>query len=109
MNNIPVDYLYYFENKFLNPVCDLLDPLFENTKQEIFGEIIEQHRPVKKKLGPALSTMKKEQLVEECKRLGLEDTGKVAELRERIKESRTKKQDSIQDLFKNYEQRNNKE
>ena len=108
-NNIPVDYLYYFENKFLNPVCDLLDPLFENTKQEIFGEIIEQHRPVKKKLGPALSTMKKEQLVEECKRLGLEDTGKVAELRERIKESRTKKQDSIQDLFKNYEQKNNKE
>ena len=108
-NNIPVDYLYYFENKFLNPVCDLLDPLFENTKQEIFGEIIEQHRPVKKKLGPALSTMKKEQLVEECKRLGLEDTGKVAELRDRIKESRTKKQDSIQDLFKNYEQRNNKE
>jgi DNA polymerase delta subunit 1 len=108
-NNIPVDYLYYFENKFLNPVCDLLDPLFENTKQEIFGEIIEQHRPVKKKLGPALSAMKKEQLVEECKRLGLEDTGKVAELRERIKESRTKKQDSIQDLFKNYEQRNNKE
>lgn len=108
-NNIPVDYLYYFENKFLNPVCDLLDPLFENTKQEIFGEIIEQHRPVKKKLGPALSTMKKEQLVEECKRLGLEDTGKVAELRDRIKESRAKKQDSIQDLFKNYEQRNNKE
>src|SRR6056300_698565 len=108
-NNIPVDYLYYFENKFLNPVCDLLDPLFENTKQEIFGEIIEQHRPVKKKLGPALSTMKKEQLVEECKRLGLEDTGKVAEMRERIKESRAKKQDSIQDLFKNYEQRNNKE
>src|SRR6056300_652204 len=108
-NNIPVDYLYYFENKFLNPVCDLLDPLFENTKQEIFGEIIEQHRPVKKKLGPALSAMKKEQLVEECKRLGLEDTGKVAEMRERIKESRAKKQDSIQDLFKNYEQRNNKE
>src|SRR5210317_987691 len=108
-NNIPVDYHYYFENKFLNPVCDLLDPLFENTKQEIFGEIIEQHRPVKKKLGPALSTMKKEQLVEECKRLGLEDTGKVAEMRERIKESRAKKQDSIQDLFKNYEQRNNKE
>jgi DNA polymerase delta subunit 1 len=108
-NNIPVDYLYYFENKFLNPVCDLLDPLFENTKQEIFGEIIEQHRPVKKKEGPALSTMKKDQLIEECKRLGLEDTGKVAELRERIKESRTKKQESIQDLFKKYEQKDNKE
>lgn len=108
-NDIPVDYLYYFENKFLNPVCDLLDPLFENTKQEIFGEIIEQHRPVKKKLGPALSTMKKEQLIEECKKLGLEDTGKVSELRERIKASRVKKQDSIQDLFKNYEQMVNKE
>jgi len=41
-NNIPVDYKYYFINKFLNPVCDLLDPLFENTKQEIFGELINQ-------------------------------------------------------------------
>jgi len=81
----------------------------KNTKQEIFGEIIEQYRPVKKKLGPALSTMKKEQLIEECKKIGLEDTGKVSELRERIKASRVKKQDSIQDLFKNYEQMVNKE
>jgi DNA polymerase delta subunit 1 len=66
----PVDYHYYFENKFLNPVCDLLDPLFENTKQEIFGEIIDQHKPPKKKREPALSTMKKDQLIEECKSLG---------------------------------------
>jgi DNA polymerase delta subunit 1 len=108
-HDIPLDYLYYFQNKFLNPVCDLLDPLFENTKQDIFGEIIEQYQPVKKKVGPALSTMKKEQLIEECKKLGLEDTGKVIDLRERIKESRVKKQDSIQDLFKNYEQMNSKE
>ena len=44
-NNIPVDYKYYFINKFLNPVCDLLDPLFENTKEEIFGELINQCKP----------------------------------------------------------------
>ena len=105
-NNIPIDYLYYFENKFLNPVCDLLDPLFENPKQEIFGEIIEQHKPKKKKTGPALSSMKKDQLIEECKKLGLDESGKVAELRERIKEaSRT---ESIEDVFKKYEQGNNK-
>ena len=104
-HNIPVDYLYYFENKFLNPVCDLLDPLFDNVKQDIFGEILEQHKPKKVKTGPALSTMKKEQLIEECKKLGLDDSGKVAELRERIKGSRT---ESIEDLFKKYEQSTNK-
>jgi len=48
-NNIPVDYHYYFVNKFLNPVCDLLEPLFEDTKNEIFGEIIDKHKPPKKK------------------------------------------------------------
>ena len=103
-NNIPVDYHYYFENKFLNPVCDLLDPLFDNPKREIFGEIIDQHKPPKKKREPALSTMKKEQLVEECKRLGLEETGKLVDLRGRIKEARLKKDVSIEDIFKNYEQ-----
>src|SRR6056300_1724596 len=43
-NNIPVDYHYYFVNKFLNPVCDLLDPLFDNVKLDIFGEIIDQYK-----------------------------------------------------------------
>jgi DNA polymerase delta subunit 1 len=105
-NNIPIDYLYYFENKFLNPVCDLLDPLFENTKQEIFGEILEQHKPKKKKAGPALSTMKKEQLIDECRKLGLDDTGKVSELRERIKEA--SRPETIEDVFKKYEQNTNK-
>jgi DNA polymerase delta subunit 1 len=105
-NNIPVDYLYYFENKFLNPVCDLLEPLFENPKQEIFGEIIEQHRPKKKKLGPALSTMKKDQLMEECRKMGLDDTGKVADLRERIKGARSI---SVEDIFKKYTQDSIKE
>ena len=102
-NNIPIDYHYYFENKFLNPVCDLLDPLYENTKQEIFGDIIIEHKPQKKKTGPALSTMKKEQLIEECRKQGLDDTGKVAELRERLKHKR-ERDNSIEDLFKNYEQ-----
>ncbi len=102
-NNVPIDYHYYFENKFLNPVCDLLDPLYENTKQEIFGDIIAEHKPQKKKLGPALSTMKREQLIEECQKNKLDDTGKVAELRERIKAFR-QRQNSVDDLFKNYEQ-----
>lgn len=101
-NNIPVDYHYYFENKFLNPVCDLLEPLFENTKREIFGEIIDKHKPPKKKSEPALSTMKKEQLIEECRKLGLDETGKVSELKDRIKQSRLKKTESVEDIFKNY-------
>ena len=105
-HNIPIDYLYYFENKFLNPVCDLLEPLFENPKEEIFGEIIRQHKPKKKPPGPALSTMKKEQLVDECKKLGIDPDGKVAELRLRIKEATREK--SVEDLFKKYTQDNNK-
>ena len=102
-HDIPVDYHYYFQNKFLNPVCDLLEPLFENTKQEIFGEIIDQHKPPKKKKEPSLTGMKKEQLIEECKKLNLDDTGKVLDLRERIKEYRIKKSVSVEDVFKNYE------
>lgn len=106
-NDIPVDYHYYFVNKFLNPVCDLLDPLYENVKQEIFGEIIDAHKPPPKKREPAISTMKKEQLVEECKKLNLDDTGKVAELKQRIKEFRDR-QNSVDDLFKHYEQSKHK-
>ena len=102
-NNIPVDYHYYFVNKFLNPVCDLLDPLFGNTKQEIFGEIIEKYKPPKKVTGPALSTMKREQLIEECKKNNLSEEGKVVELRDRIKLFR-QKQNSVEDLFKSYTQ-----
>jgi len=102
-NNIPVDYHYYFVNKFLNPVCDLLDPLFGNTKQEIFGEIIEKYKPPKKVTGPALSTMKREQLIEECQKNNISDEGKVVELRDRIKLFRQKK-NSVEDLFKSYTQ-----
>lgn len=102
-NDVPIDYQHYFTNKFLNPICDLLEPLVKDPKNEIFGEIIASHKPKPKKREPALSTMKKEQLIEECKRLGLDDTGKVAELKERIKAERSKKV-SIEDIFKNYEQ-----
>ena len=35
-----MDYGYYFSNKFINPVCDLLDPLVDNPKVDIFGDMI---------------------------------------------------------------------
>jgi len=34
-NNLPIDYPYYFLNKFLNPVCDLIEPLFNDPREEI--------------------------------------------------------------------------
>jgi DNA polymerase delta subunit 1 len=102
-NGVPVDYHYYFMNKFLNPVCDLLDPLYENVKEEIFGEIINQHKPVKPPKLPSLSGMKKDELITECKRLGLDETGTLPILRARLKEVRMKKEESVEDLFKNYE------
>jgi DNA polymerase delta subunit 1 len=39
-NNIQLDYEYYFTNKFMNPVCDLLEPLVENPKDKIFGDLL---------------------------------------------------------------------
>ena len=55
-NNVPVDYEYYFMNKFINPVCDLLEPLFDDPKEEIFGELLTKikpkRRPKKKKETP---------------------------------------------------------
>ena len=107
-NNLPVDYRYYFINKFLNPVCDLLDPLYENVREEIFGELITQCKPPPKKREPALSTMKRVDLIEECKKHGLEEEGKVAELKERIKQARMRREESVEDLFKKYERIQNK-
>lgn len=55
-NNVPIDYEYYFMNKFINPVCDLLEPLFDDPKEEIFGELLTKikpkRRPKKKKETP---------------------------------------------------------
>lgn len=39
-NNLAPDYEYYFTNKFMNPVCDLLEPLVEDPKTNIFGDLI---------------------------------------------------------------------
>ena len=107
-HDVPVDYHYYFVNKFLNPVCDLLDPLFTNTKEEIFGEIITQHAPPKKKKEPGFSGMKKEQLVEECKKRNLDTSGKITDLKSRLKNN-AEKQNSVEDLFKKYEQDRSKQ
>ena len=62
-NNIPIDYHYYFLNKFLRPVCDLLDPLVESPKDEIFGEIIEAHKPPKKSRKKKLEPPPGQQLI----------------------------------------------
>jgi len=43
-HNIPLDYMYYFTNKFMNPVCDLMEPLVE--KDTIFTDLL---TPKKKK------------------------------------------------------------
>lgn len=107
-NDIPVDYHYYFVNKFLNPVCDLLDPLFESVKEEIFGEIINQHAPPKKKKEITFSGMKKDELVEECKKRNIDTSGKITDLKSRLKNN-TEKQNSVEDLFKKYEQDRSKQ
>ena len=39
-HDLPIDYRYYFMNKFLNPICDLLEPLVKNPKEEIFDDLI---------------------------------------------------------------------
>jgi DNA polymerase delta subunit 1 len=38
--NLRLDYQYYFSNKFVTPVCDLLEPLVENPKEAIFGDLL---------------------------------------------------------------------
>ena len=32
-------------NKFINPVCDLIETLFEDPKEEIFGELLTKIKP----------------------------------------------------------------
>ncbi len=100
-HGLPIDYHYYFMNKFLNPVCDLLEPLIENPKQDIFGDLL----PQKKKPEPALSTMKKPDLIELCTQMGLDDTGTMVHLRDRIKAARSV---TICDIFKRYNQSRDK-
>ena len=42
-HNIPLDYRYYFSNKFMNPVCDLLEPLIKD-RDSIFGDLVAPKR-----------------------------------------------------------------
>jgi len=41
-NNVPLDYEYYFTNKFMNPVSDLLEPLV--AKDELFEGLLEKKK-----------------------------------------------------------------
>lgn len=38
--NLRLDYQYYFSNKFITPICDLLEPLVKNPKDAIFGDLL---------------------------------------------------------------------
>ena len=47
-HNLPLDYEYYFTNKLLKPVCDLLEPVVENPQVEIFGDFLRPKRTRRK-------------------------------------------------------------
>ena len=55
-HNLPLDYRYYFTNKFMNPVCDLLEPLVKNPQESIFGDLIPKKRTRAKKSEPPPGT-----------------------------------------------------
>ena len=39
-NKLKLDYHYYFTNKFMIPLCDLLEPLVSNPQEALFGDLI---------------------------------------------------------------------
>jgi len=41
-HNLKLDYHYYFTNKFMIPVCDLLEPLINNPKETLFGDLLKR-------------------------------------------------------------------
>jgi DNA polymerase delta subunit 1 len=47
--NLPLDYLYYLTNKFMNPICDLLAPLVPNPQTSIFADLLPKKKPRGKK------------------------------------------------------------
>ena len=49
-NKIPLDYRYYFTNKFMNPVCDLLEPIVE--KDRVFEDLIPKKQRASAKKDP---------------------------------------------------------
>jgi DNA polymerase delta subunit 1 len=56
-NSVPLDYQYYLENKFMNPVCDLLEPLVKNPKEEIFSSMLPKKRTRKAKEESSIKNM----------------------------------------------------
>lgn len=62
---LKVDYVYYFKNKFLNPVCDLLEPLFTDPKDEIFGELITKTKPPRKKPEPRKKKKQQQMMIDD--------------------------------------------
>jgi DNA polymerase delta subunit 1 len=55
-NKVPLDYQYYFTNKFMNPVCDLLEPLVE--KDLVFGDLIPKKPRASRKKDPTQPSIK---------------------------------------------------
>ena len=41
-HNIKLDYCYYFTNKFMTPICDLLEPLIADPQEKLFGDLLRQ-------------------------------------------------------------------
>ena len=37
---LKLDYQYYFTNKFMNPICDLLEPIVKNPSSVLFGDLL---------------------------------------------------------------------
>lgn len=46
-HDLPIDYAYYFTNKFMNPVCDLLEPLVD--RDVIFAQFLAEKKVKKDK------------------------------------------------------------
>jgi DNA polymerase delta subunit 1 len=58
-HKLPLDYDYYFTNKFMNPICDLLEPLIENPKEALFGDLLPKKKMPKGKQNTIDSMFKK--------------------------------------------------
>lgn len=54
-NNLPIDYLHYITNQIMNPVCQVFDLVMNDSKKEIFGDVVkeEQKRREKKAMTKA--------------------------------------------------------
>ena len=46
--DIPLDYDYYFTNKFMNPISDLLEPLIPNPQETLFSDLYKSKKRKKK-------------------------------------------------------------